>query len=147
MIWKATVVAFPVIEEGLAWKVGDGRQIKISRDPWVGCYEAYDLSPGLLRVLESKGIHTLNQVEKVGQSTSWGQAWKNDEDLDIPIRWKNEWTSFIQELHRPHVRLKSDPDILLWAQGKTGKYSPKDGYSFLMRKKGWGLPEWWSKHI
>jgi len=25
VIWKATVAAFPVIEEGLAWKVGDGR--------------------------------------------------------------------------------------------------------------------------
>eukprot|EP00253_Pinus_taeda_P023068 PITA_23068 len=32
-IWKATVEAFSVIEQGLAWKVGDGRQIIIGKDP------------------------------------------------------------------------------------------------------------------
>eukprot|EP00253_Pinus_taeda_P033560 PITA_33560 len=32
-IWKATVEAFSVIEQGLAWKVGDGRQVRIGRDP------------------------------------------------------------------------------------------------------------------
>ena len=147
VIWKATVEAFTMIEEGLAWKVGDGRQIKIGRDPWVGCNEAYALSPGLLRHLDSKGLLTLNQVDKIGHSTIWGQAWKNDEDLRLPFRWKNEWISYIQELHRSNVRLKDEPDLLMWAQGKTSKYSPKEGYSFLMRKKGWEAPVWWSKSI
>lgn len=86
-------------------------------------------------------------MEKVGHSTLWGQAWKNYEDLGINIRWKNEWASFIQELHRSHVRLKNEPDLLIWAQGKTGAYFPKDGYSFLMNQKGWDNPEWWSKSI
>lgn len=147
VIWKATVEAFSVIEQGLAWKVGDGRHIRIGRDPWVGCNEAFALSPGFLRHLDSKGITTLNQVEKVGHSTIWGQAWKNDEDLGINIRWKNEWASYIQELHRSNVRLKDKPDQLIWAQGKTGVYSPKDGYTFLMAKKGWGMPDWWAKNI
>lgn len=147
VIWKATVVAFTVIEQGLAWKVGDGKQIRIGRDPWVGCNEAYALSPGLLRHLDNKGISNLNQVEKVGLSTIWGQAWKNDEDLDLNLRWKNEWASYIQELHRTNVRLKDEPDQLIWAQGKTGDYSPKDGYTFLMAKKGWGVPDWWAKNI
>eukprot|EP00253_Pinus_taeda_P015896 PITA_15896 len=94
-IWKATVEAFSVIEQGLAWKVGDGRLVRIGRDPWVGCNEAYALSPGLLRHLVSKGITALNQVEK----------------------------------------------------SKSGEYSPKDGYLFLMGKKGWGVPVWWAKNI
>lgn len=136
-----------MIDQGLAWKVGDGSHIRIGRDPWVGCNVAFSLSPGFLRHLDSKGITTLNQVEKVGHSTIWGQAWKNDEDLGINIKWKNEWASFIQELHRSNVRLKDEPDQLIWAQGKTGEYSPKDGYSFLMTKKGWGMPDWWAKNI
>eukprot|EP00253_Pinus_taeda_P008342 PITA_08342 len=147
VIRKATVEAFSVIEQGLAWKIGDGRQIRIGRDPWVGCNEAFSLSPGLLRHLGSKGILTLNQVEKTGHFTIWGQAWKNDEELGINIKWKNECFSFIQELHRSNVRLKNEPDLLIWAQGEIGEYSPKDRYSFLMQKKGWGNPEWWSKHI
>eukprot|EP00253_Pinus_taeda_P002838 PITA_02838 len=147
VIWKATVEAFTVIEQGLAWKVGDGRHVRIGRDPWVGCNENFALSAGLLRHLDSKGFFTLNQVEKVGHSTIWGQAWKSAEDLRLNIRWHNEWASFINELHRSNVRLKSDHDVLKWPQGKTGEYSPKDGYTFLMGKKGWGLPEWWSKNI
>jgi len=147
VVWKAMVEAFSVIEQGLAWKIGDGRHCRIRRDPWVGCNEAYALSPGLLRHLDHKGIYTLNQVEKIGQSSIWGQAWKSAEDLGLNIRWKNEWCSFIQELHRSNVRLNNESDLLIWAQGDTGEYSPKDGYNFLMQKKGWGDPDWWSKLI
>eukprot|EP00253_Pinus_taeda_P030540 PITA_30540 len=147
VIWKATVEAFIVIDQGLDWKVGDGKNVRIGRDPWVGCNASYALSPGLLRHLGSKGLLTLNQVEKVGLSTIWGQAWKNAEDLGLNIRWHNEWASYIEELQRSNVRIKNDQDVLMWAQGKTGVYSPKDGYSFLMDKKGWAAPEWWSKNL
>eukprot|EP00253_Pinus_taeda_P014434 PITA_14434 len=147
VVWKATVEAFSVIEQGLAWKIGDGRKCRIGRDPWVRCNEAYALSPGFLRHLDHKGIYTLNQVEKIGQSTIWGQAWKSAEDLDLNIRWKNEWCSYIQELHRSNVRLNNDSDLLIWAQGDSGKYNPKDGYNFLMQNKGWSNPDWWSKLI
>eukprot|EP00253_Pinus_taeda_P034216 PITA_34216 len=146
-IWKATVEAFSVIEQGLAWKVGDGRHIRIGRDPWIGCNEDFALSPGLLRHLDSKGITALNQVEKVGQSTIWGQAWKDDVDLGIHVRWKAEWEVFIKELQRSNVRIKDEPDCLIWAQSKSGDYSPKDGYLFLMGKKGWGIPDWWAKAL
>ena len=98
VIWKVTVEAFSVIEQGLAWKIGDGSLCRIGRDPWVGCNEAYALSSGLLRHLDQKRIYTLNQVEKVGHSTIWGQAWKSAEDLGLNIRWRNEWSSFVQEL-------------------------------------------------
>eukprot|EP00253_Pinus_taeda_P004333 PITA_04333 len=147
VIWKATVEAFTVIEQGLAWKVGDGKNVRIGRDPWVGCNESFALSPGLLRHLGSKVFFTLNQVEKVGQSTIWGQAWKSAEDLGLNIRWHNEWASYVEELLRSNVGIKNEQDVLMWAQGKTGVYSPKDGYSFLMEKKGWAAPEWWSKSL
>jgi len=146
-IWKATVEAFSVIEQGLAWKVGDGSQIRIGRDPWVGCNEAFALSPGFLRHLDSKGIQTLNQVERVGQSTIWGQAWKTLGDLGLNVRWQIEWEGYIQELQRSNVRIKDVPDILLWAHSKSGTYSPKEGYNFLMSKKGWERPGWWAKDI
>eukprot|EP00253_Pinus_taeda_P017405 PITA_17405 len=133
--------------KGLAWKVGDGKHVRIGRDPWVGCNEAFAISPGLLRHLDSKGIFTLDQVEKAGHSSIWGQAWKNAEDLGLNIRWYDEWAFFVNELLRSNVRIKNDQDVLLWAQGKTGEYSPKDGYSFLMGKKGWPNPEWWAKKL
>eukprot|EP00253_Pinus_taeda_P021761 PITA_21761 len=141
VIWKATVEAFTVIDQGLAWKVGDGKNVRIGRDPWVGCNASYALSPGLMRHLGNKGLLTLNQVEKIGLSSIWGQAWKSAEELGLNIRWHNEWASYIEELQRSNVRIKNEQDVLMWAQGKTGVYSPKDGYSFLMDKKGWAAPD------
>eukprot|EP00253_Pinus_taeda_P030057 PITA_30057 len=147
VIWKATVESFKVIEQGLAWKIGNGRNLKIGKDPWIGCNENYALSPGLIRHLEGKSIFTLDQVEKMGQSNMWGQAWKDGGDLELDQRWWNEQHSFTQELFHSNVRLKDSPDMLIWAHGETGDYSPKDGYKFILSKKGWGEPEWWSKHI
>eukprot|EP00253_Pinus_taeda_P029650 PITA_29650 len=147
VIWKATVDSFKVIEQGLAWKIGNGRNLKIGKDPWIGCNENYALSLGLIRHLEDKNILTLDQVEKVGHSSIWCQAWKDGEDLQLDQRWWNEWYSFTQELARSNVRLKDSLDSLIWAHGETGNYSPKDGYKFIQSRKGWGEPEWWAKQI
>lgn len=147
VIWKATVDSFKVIEQGLAWKIGNGRNLKIGKDPWIGCNGNYALSPGLIRHLEDKNILSLDQVEKVGFSNIWCQAWKDGEDLHLDQGWWHEWSVFTHELTRSNVRLKDSPDSLIWAHGETGDYSPKDGYKFIQSRKGWGEPEWWAKQI
>ena len=35
----------------------------------------------------------------------------------------------------------------MWAHAETGVYSPKAGYNFLMRRKGWEPPVWWEKPL
>lgn len=138
IIWKATTNAFKIIEQGLSWQVGNGENIRIGRDPWVGCNENYDIPPGLIRYLESKGILYLNQVENIGHSTIWGQAWKSGEELELHPHWWNNWKVYIQEISRSNVRFKDKPDQLVWAHDESGSYSPKFGYKFLMEKKGLG---------
>jgi len=34
VIWKAIINAFPVIESGLAWKMGNGKCFRLGKDPW-----------------------------------------------------------------------------------------------------------------
>eukprot|EP00253_Pinus_taeda_P019083 PITA_19083 len=147
VIWKATTEAFKVIEQGLSWQVGSGENVRIGRDPWVGCNERYALSQGLIRHLESKGILHLHHIEKIGQSTIWGQAWKSSVDLNLDPIWWEEWHSFTKELKRSNVRIKDRPDQLVWAYADSGSYAPKAGYNFLMTKKGWEEPAWWSKPL
>eukprot|EP00253_Pinus_taeda_P023807 PITA_23807 len=147
VIWKETVESFRVIEQGLAWKIGNGQNVKIGKDPWVGCNMNYALSPGLTQHLESRGIYFLYQVEKIGHSTIWGQAWKDGEDLELEQDWRNEWNTYTQELIRSQSRLKDSPDELIWAHADTGEYSQKSGYKYLMSRKGWDPPEWWSRHL
>jgi hypothetical protein len=36
VIWKAILNAFPLIENGLAWKIGNGNHFRIGKDPWPG---------------------------------------------------------------------------------------------------------------
>lgn len=147
IVWKATLDAFKVIGQGLSWQVGNNESIRIGRDPWVGCDENFALPPGLIRQLEFKRISFLNQGEKIGHSTIWGQAWKSGKDLDLHPRWWNDWEIYIQELSRSNVRLKDKLDKLVWAHADSGNYSPKFGYKLLMTKKGWGDAEWWTKSI
>eukprot|EP00253_Pinus_taeda_P020413 PITA_20413 len=147
VIWKATVESFKVIKQGLALKIGNGRSVKIGKDPWVGCNMNYALSPGLTQDLESRGIYYLYQVEKIGHSTIWGQAWKDGEYLELEQVWRNEWNTYTQELIRSQARLKDSPNQLIWAHADTREYSPKSGYKYLMSRKGWDPLKWWSKHL
>lgn len=63
VVWKATTEAFKVIEQGLAWQVGNGENLRIGKDPWVGCNGNFALSPGLIRHLEFKDILFLSQAK------------------------------------------------------------------------------------
>eukprot|EP00253_Pinus_taeda_P031398 PITA_31398 len=134
-IWKATLESFKVVEQGLAWKIGNGEKVKIGKDPWVGCNGNYALSPDLVQHTEEKGLRFLSQVEKPGLSTIWGQAWKNGEELDLEQRWWIDWNAFTHELFRSNVRLSDRQDELIWAHADSGEYSPKNGYTFLMTMK------------
>eukprot|EP00253_Pinus_taeda_P007705 PITA_07705 len=147
VIWKVTTEAFKVIEQGLAWRVGNGESVRIGRDPWVGCSEGFALSPDLLTHLDEKGIKSLNQIANMNQSSIWGQPWKSEVALVLDLIWRNEWQLFLQELRRSNVRLKDRPDSLVWAHAETSLYSPKAGYNFLMKKKGWDPPVWWAKPL
>eukprot|EP00253_Pinus_taeda_P007952 PITA_07952 len=144
---KATLESFKVIEQGLAWKIENGEKVRIGKDPWVGCNGNYALSPDLILQLEGKDLRFLSQVEKPGFSSIWGQAWKNGAELELGQRWWNEWNVFTQELLRSNIRLSDRQDELLWAHAESGEYAPKDGYKFLMSRKGWRDPEWWAKQL
>eukprot|EP00253_Pinus_taeda_P029860 PITA_29860 len=147
VIWKATSEAFKVIEQGFSWQVGNGENVKIGRDPWVGCNDRYALPQGLIRHLETKGFFNLHQIEKIGHSSIWGQAWKSGEDLDLDPVWWDDWNNSTQELVRSNIRIKDRPDQLVWAHADSGSYIPKAGYKFLMTKKGWDEPAWWAKPL
>ena len=51
VIWKEVVKAFDVIEDSLAWNLGNGRKLKVGEDPWVGCNQQHRLSENLVEPL------------------------------------------------------------------------------------------------
>lgn len=74
VVWKATLESIKIIEQGLAWHVGNGEKIRLGLDPWVGCNARYALSREVITHINSRGCFCLNQIEKEGQSTIWQQA-------------------------------------------------------------------------
>lgn len=111
-IWKAAIDSFKIVEEGLAWQVGNGEKCKIGIDPWVGCNEAYALSRGIMDSLHAKGVVFINQISKIGTTTIWHQGWKLAEDMQIEPQWWHEWHNYLQELHHINVRIKGCPNTL-----------------------------------
>lgn len=41
IIWKVVLQSFDLIGQGLAWKVGNGRNVTIGLDPWSGCGQGH----------------------------------------------------------------------------------------------------------
>lgn len=63
VIWKVTIVSFKLVEEGLAWQVGNGEKIRLGIDPWVGCNETFALSRGVSEFMHSKVSSTCTRLQ------------------------------------------------------------------------------------
>jgi hypothetical protein len=46
--WKAMMEALPLVSEGLAWKIGNGKEVRVGEDMWAGSGPTYLLSRGLI---------------------------------------------------------------------------------------------------
>eukprot|EP00253_Pinus_taeda_P025789 PITA_25789 len=147
VVWKAVVTSVKVIEKGLAWSVGNGTQIELGRDPWIGCTESFSLSQGLGSALKDRGLYTLNQVVDPRVSTIWSQGWIQGRDLLLDEEWLEEWDLYRRDLINSSVRLSDSPNELRWVFAQNGLYSPKMGYKWMMSQKGWENPAWWVKPL
>ena len=62
IIWKDLGKAFPLVSEGLVWKIGDGTKARIGAYPWPGCSENHLLPFQLIQLIHLKGFFHQNQI-------------------------------------------------------------------------------------
>ena len=62
MIWKVVVQSFSFLESNLAWKVGDGRKLRVSEDPWVDSAQKH--------ILPSHMVEEMRERETFSTSTN-----------------------------------------------------------------------------
>ena len=139
-VWKAVVASVQLIERGLAWQVGDGSQVRVGCDPWVGCPPNYALSRELVAYLNSEGYFYLSQVADPRSTTFVKQGWMSGLDLQLDNRWLEEWNQYVADLSLSSVRISDSVDTLRWVHAQTGSYTPKFGYKWIMLQQGWGNP-------
>lgn len=74
----------------------------------------------------------------------WQQGWMSSEQLELSGDQANRWTLFISELCNGHIKLKDEPNCLIWNQNKVGGfYSAKLEYEVLMKEDGMDECWWW----
>jgi hypothetical protein len=71
VIWKSILNTFPLIENGLAWKIGNGNHFRLGKDPWPGCEWNHLLTEQLIQHLHSLGFIYLNSLADSNRSTLW----------------------------------------------------------------------------
>jgi len=83
MIWKAVINSFPIIEEGLAWKIGNVQRVRLRTNPCPGCERQHILLEHLVNLLRTQGYDTLNKLAVLRLATIWSQGWKSERSLGL----------------------------------------------------------------
>jgi hypothetical protein len=118
-----------VVENNLAWKVGNGELVRVGTDSVLGCGENVILSEDLIVSLQDRGICTLNHVRDQNTTTIWEQGWMTAQELSLDGEQTIAWNPYIAVLKGGHVRLKEEADSVAWAKNKSlGLYTSSLGY-------------------
>ena len=90
MIWKAIVNSFSLIENNLAWDVGNGESVLIGRDPWLGSTHQHLLPLDVIEELGLIGI-TINQLVVPSPAEPWIQLWRRENTLGLGKELLDMW--------------------------------------------------------
>ena len=116
---------FPVIEGGLAWKVGNGLRVRLGVDPWTGIEGKHLLSYHLLATLKQKGLNSLNLLADHPSTTLWDQGWKTTTTLNLNTEDSTEFENDQNALFLSQIRIREQEDELVWDKNESGIYTPK----------------------
>jgi hypothetical protein len=128
VIWKAIIKAFPLIENGLAWNIGNGNRVKIGLDPWSSSDGNHLLTEQLIQSLHSRDFYFLSSVADTNHATLWAQGWKDPFSLGLNEEISQELEHFIQGLKAAQIHLSNIEDELIWDFAPSRSYTPKLGY-------------------
>ena len=79
--WKATLWPFDLIGNGLVWKVGNGPEVRIGPDPWVGYKWRHLLPSHMLERLHYHGFYFLKDIGCPSVSMLMEQGWISVENV------------------------------------------------------------------
>ena len=123
VIWKAIVTSFGLIENHLAWDVGNGESVMIGRDPWMGSFQQHLLPPDVIDQLGLQGVISLNQLAVPRINEPWIQIWKRVVSFELGARETVILDHYIRELVRANIILSDNEDTLVWEADLGGGFT------------------------
>ena len=113
VIWKSILNDFPLIENGLAWKIGNGNRFRLGTDPWLRSGINHLLTEQLIQSVHSRDILFLSSLAYPSRSTLWSQGWKDPYSLGLREEEKRELEKIIHWLKLAQIRLSDIEDELI----------------------------------
>jgi hypothetical protein len=143
IVWKALVKAFPLVGLWTAWKVGNGRSIRIGKDPWLGVGDNFTLSPRLIQALAVHEIFFLKDTKTGFPQPRGHPGWISAVALNLSEDLHDEWNSYVGKLCENHILLDEDTkDSLVW----TKKFKNNLSQQNLVTKLGLNCTFWEKKN-
>ena len=115
VVWRALLKSIPLLKSWLAWKPGDGWNIRVGRDSIVGLDKGWRLSDALLTRLMNRNIFFLAQAAKRNVANSW-TVWYSLVELGFMDALGIEWDNYINLLRNVGICLNSAKDCLFWSK-------------------------------
>lgn len=115
IIWKEVLKSFPVFEEGLAWKVGNGTKIQIGNDPWPGSGVSHLLPNELIRQLHANRLYYINHIADQVRTTIWSQEWKDYKQAGLDKAFSVQCTAYTRALKAAHILSKFWKGKMNWS--------------------------------
>jgi hypothetical protein len=139
--------SFHLIKQWLAWKIGNGNQAILVKDPFIGDNSSFKLSTPLIQSLNTKGIYSISQdVDPITLNNT--QYWLNSNHLNLTGDMSIKWNNYIKVLKSSGVSLNQSNDKIVWSWNRAcGSVSTNLAYQFIVINSHNGDYKWSFKPI
>lgn len=128
-VWTSIGKSIAYVKKGIKWKIGNGTELLVGVDPFIGDKGIYRLPRDLIAELHNRRLMVLSQFFISGRDVP-SECWRSAADLNLPLRWHMEWDRYVTKLAFSGIRLGVSPDQLVWdSPGSMGILSVRNAYN------------------
>lgn len=144
-VWRAIINYIEIIWKGLGWKVGDGSNVLVGKDSWIGSRNSQILFDPLIQTLNGKGFFYLYQIYNWSRFVG-PELWVGAQTLQLDGNLADELEQYILVLTQSLVSPSPAEDNLVWSLAPNSSYLPKFGYLSLVLNST-ASPPWCAKRL
>lgn len=115
--WKGVEYGLELLKQGLIWRIGNGKSVKIWRDPWL----QREFSRRLITVKRNCRLKWV--AELIREDGTW--------DTDKISQYF--WSMDVEEILKIRLPYREVEDFISWSPDKYGRFSVRSAYHLAVR--------------